>query len=242
MVAIRRPAFLPKGSMETDEMREVQDRVAEAATIPQTGGPNDASICGVDQAFPDDDRAVSAAVTLSGTEWRERTYAVTDVNLPYIPGLLAFREGPPIVDTLVRVRTEPDVWLVDGNGRLHPRLAGLATHVGVVCDIPTVGVAKRLLCGEPARSLEGLSTGDIVPIRAGAEVAAPADTIIGHAVQTRQYDDADRSINPVFVSPGHRVSPDRACEIVLSACHGFKLPTPIRQADAYADTIVERGV
>ncbi len=194
-------------------------------------------VAGVDQAFLDD-RAVSAVVVTRGDEVVERVHAVTATALPYIPGLLAFREGGPILAAFERLDTEPALALFDGSGRLHYRQAGLATHVGVTLDLPAIGVAKSLLCGTPARSLDGnLDPGVTVPIAADDEVDAEPGTVIGHAVQTRQFAGDDRHVNPVYVSPGHRVGAETAAEVVLRCATEYKLPDPIRLADRHADAV-----
>ncbi|QZP36740.1 endonuclease V [Halobaculum magnesiiphilum] len=190
-------------------------------------------VAGVDQAFLDD-RAVSAVVVLRGDEVIERTYAVTELSIPYIPGLLAFREGGPIVDALATMESDPDLYVLDGSGRVHFRQAGIATHVGVLFDAPAVGVAKSLLCGTPDDPVDGRPAGWRTPVRADDSVDAPAGTTIGHAYQSRQYDSSP-VINPLYVSPGHRVSAGTAVDLVAALCDGYKLPEPTRLADAYAD-------
>ena len=207
-----------------------------AAAGPAPAGPP--LVAGVDQAFVDD-YAVSAVVLSRGGEVVERAYAVEETEIPYIPGLLSFREGSAIVSALAALSREPDLALVDGSGRIHFREAGLATHVGLLVDLPTVGVAKSLLCGTPRESLDR-------KLPAGARVAIAADddfetaepgTLVGYAVQTRQYDSADRHINPLIVSPGHRVSADTAADLVEACGGGYKLPEPTRLADKYADDV-----
>jgi Endonuclease V (EC 3.1.21.-) len=126
--------------------------------------------------------------------------------------------------------------VIDGSGRLHYRQAGLATHVGVALDTPAVGVAKSLLCGTLDAAPDGRPAGWRTPIRADAEVDAPDGTVIGEALQTRQYDSRP-VINPVYVSPGHRVSVGTATELVERLCDGYKLPAPTRRADSYAETV-----
>ena len=190
-------------------------------------------IAGVDQAFLDD-RAVSAVVVARGDEIVERTYAVTDLSIPYIPGLLAFREGGPIVDALATLEADPDLYVLDGSGRIHFRQAGIATHVGVLFDAPAVGVAKSLLCGTPEETVDGRPAGWRTPIRADDSVDAPAGTTIGYAYQSRQYDSSP-VINPLYVSSGHRVNAETAVGLVAALCDGYKLPEPTRLADAYAD-------
>jgi len=202
--------------------------------------PTDAPalVAGVDQAFVDD-HAVSAVVVLRDGEVVERVHAVEPVELPYIPGLLSFREGTAILSAFDALSREPDIALVDGSGRIHFREAGIATHVGVTLDLPTVGVAKSLLCGTPRESLDRkLPQGTRVAIEADADVeTAEPGTRIGDAVQTRQFEHSERYVNPLIVSPGHRVSADTAADAVLSCADGYKLPEPTRLADAYADEV-----
>jgi deoxyribonuclease V len=192
-------------------------------------------VAGVDQAFLDE-RAVSAVVVARGDEVVERAHAVSPLSVPYVPGLLSFREGGPILDAFAALETVPDLALFDGSGRIHFREAGLATHMGVVLDVPSVGVAKSLLCGEPAEPVDGRPEGWRTPIRADGDVTAPEGTTIGYAYQSRQYE-SSRAINPLYVSPGHRVSTETAVDLVAALGGGYKLPEPTRRADTYADEV-----
>jgi Endonuclease V (EC 3.1.21.-) len=144
-----------------------------------------------------------------------------------------------VLSALDALETDPDVVLVDGSGRIHFREAGLATHVGVTLDQPTVGVAKSLLCGTPSESTAGLSEGARVPVEADEAVTAPDGTVIGHAVQTRQYDADSRHINPVYTSPGHRVGADTAADLAERYATRYKLPAPIHRADRYAAELTD---
>ncbi|WP_435073031.1 endonuclease V [Halorubrum sp. HHNYT27] len=209
-------------------------------------GPNpDAPVVvGVDQAFltPDDgeDRAVSAAVAIRDGVVIEYASATTPLSIPYVPGLLAFREGEPMLAALDALDAEPDLLVCDGSGRIHFREAGIATHVGVLLDVPSVGVAKSLLCGEPASSTDGRPEGWRTPIRADDAVETAASRsdadapVIGYAFQSRQYPNS-RRVNPLYVSPGHRVSAETAVDLIDALCAGYKLPEPTRIADASAD-------
>ncbi|AEH38711.1 endonuclease V [Halopiger xanaduensis] len=196
-------------------------------------------VAGVDQSFltnddGDQDRALSAVVATQAGDVIERASAVTDLEIPYIPGLLSFREGKPILAALEELSVEPDLLLFDGSGRIHFRQAGIATHMGVVLDVPSVGVAKSLLCGTPTEETDNLSEGTRVPIESNSRVDAPDGTLLGYAVQTRQYDSPNRYINPLYVSPGHRVGPETAADIALDCATSYKLPEPVRLADNYA--------
>ncbi|MDZ7701936.1 MAG: endonuclease V [Halobacteriales archaeon] len=233
-----RPALAPDGSLSRERMRALQAEVAAAATFaddppidPSTVGER--RVAGIDQAFLDD-RAISAVVVRRGGETVERVHAVEPLEVPYVPGYLSFREGGPILAALGELEAEPDLLLFDGSGRIHYRQAGLATHLGVVLDAPSVGVAKGLLCGRPSGSLESLPAGSTVSVLADEQVDAPEGTVLGHAVQTRQFETGDRYVNPVYVSPGHRVGAETAAELALACTAGYKLPEPIRLADAYA--------
>lgn len=261
---IRHPEFAPDPSLSRKEMESLQNELADVAVFedefafdpdlvrldgPLTDGSltdgqttldgtNDGPvIVGVDQAFLDD-RAVSAIVAIQDGVVVERVAAVTDVEIPYIPGLLSFREGGAMLAAFEKLTVEPDLALLDGSGRIHFRQAGIATHIGVMFDLPTVGVAKSLLCGNPRSSLDDpLPEGTRVPIEADGRVTAPAGTVIGYAVQSRQYDSGSRYINPLYVSPGHRVSAETAADFAERLSTGYKLPEPTRRADSYADEI-----
>jgi len=259
MAAVR-PEFVPDPALDRAAMESLQLDIAEAATFaddldvdpdrvcaggPASGGDGhrggaDARpeepplVAGVDQAF-DGDVAVSAVVVLRDGAVIERASAAVETEIPYIPGLLSFREGNSILAAFEALDAEPELVLFDGSGRIHYRQAGLATHVGVTLDVPAVGVIKNLLCGEPRESLdERLPEGARVPIDRTDEVEGPPGSPIGYALQTRQFEGGDRYVNPVFVSPGHRVSAETAVDVVEQCCSGYKLPEPIRLADRYA--------
>jgi len=241
-----RPEFIPDPSLSRADMERLQREIATVARFvddPPIDPASPGIVAGVDQAFLDD-RAVSAIVAVRGGEVIERASAVSPLSIPYVPGLLSFREGGPILDAARELDCDPDLLLFDGSGRIHYRQAGLATHMGVVLDTPSVGVAKGLLCGTPRRSVEGLPEGARVAIDADGEVEAirgevdaPAAGPIGYAVQTRQFDSPDRHVNPVYVSPGHRVGAESAADHAEAACAGYKLPEPIRLADSHADAV-----
>lgn len=243
-----RPEFVPDGTMDRERMRRLQTDIAETAVFADdppldAEGIDDLRVAGIDQAFLGD-RAISAVVVRQGGETIETARSVTELEFPYVPGYLAFREGGPILAALEDLDAPPDLLLFDGSGRIHFRQAGLATHIGVTLDVPSVGVAKQLLCGTAADPLEHLAEGSRVAITADEAVTARNGTVIGYAVQTRQFESAERHVNPVFVSPGHRTGAERAAELALGSCAGYKLPEPIRRADALASKVkasIEEG-
>jgi deoxyribonuclease V len=135
---------------------------------------------------------------------------------PYVPGLLSFREAPAILEVLHQLSEKPDLLLVDGHGLAHPRRFGLACHVGVLSDVPAIGVAKSRLVGtfeEP-----GIERGAWAPLVDRGET-------IGAVLRTR------RAVRPVFVSVGHHISLKTAIDLVLRCASRFRLPEPIRSAD-----------
>jgi len=137
-----------------------------------------------------------------------------------------------------KLSVSPAVLVIDGSGRIHFREAGIATHIGVLLDAPSIGVAKNLLCGQPEHSRdEKLPVGRRVPIRADNTVeTAETGALIGYAFQSKQYD-GNRKVNPLYVSAGHRVSGGTAVDLVERLGGEYKLPEPTRRADAYVDDV-----
>lgn len=211
------------------------------APRPDSAEPSDGPepgpiVVGVDQAFLDEE-ALSAVVAVRDGQVIETACGRTSLEIPYIPGLLSFREGGPIIEALAQLTVDPDLLVLDGNGRIHFRQAGIATHVGVLFDTPAIGVAKNLLCGSVTRPIEGpLAAGTKIPIEADESVETAPGTIIGYVYQTRQFENPDRRyVNPVYVSPGHRVSAETAVSLVEATSAGYKLPEPTRLADQAAE-------
>ncbi|WP_435179702.1 endonuclease V [Halorussus sp. AFM4] len=235
------PAAVRAGS--TDDADTQQAALGERTGEDADSRDEPPVVAGVDQAFVDafseDTLAVSAIVATQGGEVVERVHAVEPTEIPYIPGLLSFREGGAILAAFEELSVEPDLAVVDGSGRIHFRQAGIATHIGVTLDVPAVGVAKSLLCGRPRESLDDhLPQGARVAIEADDSVDAPEGTVIGYAYQSRQYDNPQkRHVNPLYVSPGHRVSAETTTDLVERLCAGYKLPEPTRLADSYADEV-----
>lgn len=149
----------------------------------------------------------------------ERVYSVSDEKFPYIPGLLAFREGPAIIETFKKLRQKPDLLIIDGQGIAHPRGFGIACHVGVLLDVPSMGIAKKRLYGKYDEP--GEKRGSWTPLLSKEE------DVIGSVLRTRD------GKNPVFVSLGHKIDSDSAREIALECARGYRIPEPTRRADTY---------
>lgn len=176
------------------------------------------TIAGVDvstQRWSDDGFAAIVVLAFPSFEVIEVAQARMRLAMPYIPGLLSFREIPILLAAWERLETDPDLIMVDGQGRAHPRRLGIASHLGILLDRPTIGCAKRLLTGQPGELAP--ARGSLAPLMAGREQ-------VGYAVRTK-----DR-VNPVYVSCGHRVSNETAAQWVLACALGYRLPEPTRQA------------
>jgi deoxyribonuclease V len=177
-------------------------------------------IAGVDVGFPGE-MAQAAVVVLRYPELEPVDYALSQrpVTFPYVPGLLAFREGPVVMDALEQLRTDPDLLIFDGQGLAHPRRMGIATHIGVLVDRPSIGCAKSRLCGEHHQPAD--ARGSMTRLTDG-------DEVIGMVVRTRD------GVKPVFVSIGHKVDLETAVTYVLNCCRKYRLPEPIRYAHRVA--------
>jgi deoxyribonuclease V len=166
----------------------------------------------------------AAVVVLRADDWSvvEVQGAVRESPFPYIPGLLSFREAPVLLDAFAKVKSEPDVVLFDGQGIAHPRGLGIAAHVGLWLDRPSLGCAKSNLYGKYDEP--GPNVGDLSPVVAHGAV-------IGHAVRTK------RRTKPVFVSAGHKIDLPSAVRLVLASCQGYRLPEPTRQAHLHVNAL-----
>jgi deoxyribonuclease V len=177
-------------------------------------------IAGIDVSIKDE-QARAAVVLLTYPDLGPFQSAVADVpvSFPYVPGLLAFREGPAVLAALERLTAQPDVLMFDAQGLAHPRRMGLATHLGVLLDMPSVGCAKSLLCGDYEQPAE--QRGSWTPLYDG-------DEVIGAVVRTRD------EVQPVFVSVGHRIDLETAIALVLNCATRYRLPEPTRWAHQVA--------
>ncbi len=161
--------------------------------------------------------ATAAIVVLNYPELRvvETAVAQSRLDFPYIPGLLSFREASLTLAAGEKLSITPDLIMVDGQGIAHPRRFGLASHLGLLWDKPTIGCAKSLLCGR--HEMPGAEAGSFTQIIEGGET-------IGAALRTRP------GTKPVYVSIGHKVDLATAISLVLKCCRGYRLPEPTRLA------------
>jgi deoxyribonuclease V len=153
----------------------------------------------------------------------ERQSLIAPVTFPYIPGLLSFREAPAALAVIEKVQSPVDVFLIDGQGLAHPRKFGVACHIGVLIDRPTIGCAKSRLVGAPAREL---------PSKKGEWVdLLYKDEPVGALLRTRD------NVKPLYISAGHRITLAESIDVVLRACDRYRLPEPARLAHNYVTEI-----
>ena len=175
-------------------------------------------IAGVDISPPTAQGVAKGAVVVLGYPQLtvvEIEVAEQSISFPYVPGLLSFRESPLILAACQKLRLIPDLILVDGQGIAHPRRLGLASHLGLLLDVPTIGCAKSILCGwhEPVEA----APGSFAELRENGEV-------IGAALRTKV------GAKPIYISIGHKVDLTSAISWAISCCRGYRIPEPTRLA------------
>ncbi len=179
-------------------------------------------VAGVDMGFESNgtiSRAAVAVLSFPDLQVIETSLAYRPTSFPYIPGFLSFREIPAVLDALEKIQITPDIILCDGQGIAHPRRLGIASHLGVILDMPTIGVAKSLLIGKHDQLPD--TKGSWQPLIHKGET-------IGAVLRTRQ------GVKPLYVSIGHRISLNTAIDYVLSCTPKYRLPETTRIADKLA--------
>ncbi|MEA9794246.1 deoxyribonuclease V [Xanthomonas campestris pv. raphani] len=204
------------------QARQLQQQLAQRVALRDEVPATPALLAGFDVGFEDDGQTTRAAAVLLDAQTLlplETHVARVPTSMPYVPGLLSFRELPALLRALALLSRTPDLVFIDGQGIAHPRRFGIAAHFGVVTGLPSIGVAKQRLAGtfiEP-----GGERGDHSPILlAGAQ--------IGWALRSKPR------CNPLIVSPGHRVSMQGALDWTLRTLRAYRLPEPTRLADRLA--------
>jgi deoxyribonuclease V len=197
-----------------------QREIAEAVEQEDRFGPV-STIAGVDTSMRWRDSRGPIHAAVAPMSWPPgEVYPAASVTqvppIPYVPGYLGFRECPVLLAALRHLPSPPDLVLVDGHGRAHPRRAGIAVQFGVIADLPTIGCAKTLLCGKVE--------GDLADEAGARAPLVDRGELVGVALRTRPR------AAPIYVSIGHRISLDSAVEWVLKVCDGRRLPLPIRLA------------
>jgi len=181
-------------------------------------------LAGFDLSYLSDREAIAGCVLFEWPSLKEitRVYCRADITFPYIPGLLSFREIPPLLKLWKKIKKKPDLIFVDGQGIAHPRSMGIATHLGILLGKPTIGIAKSRLVGtfrEPGRQkgfrshlrFKGKTVGSVLRTRSGTK--------------------------PVFISPGHLIDLKHAVHWALAVSGKYRIPEPTRQADIFVNSL-----
>jgi deoxyribonuclease V len=177
------------------------------------------TIAGIDASYTDVGRAAIVVLSYPDLQLIEQVTAVRESVFPYVPGLLSFREGPVVEDAMRKLTTEPDLLMFDGQGYAHPRRMGLACHMGLYLDRPSIGCAKSRLVGRYTDP--GPNAGDRSPLVDHGET-------IGVVLRSKPR------TNPLFISHGYKMSLENSLEAVLQSLRGYRLPEPTRLADKLA--------
>ncbi|CAI1196129.1 Endonuclease V [Serratia liquefaciens] len=207
--------------IDTQALRAEQlQRASEVIRYDDFQTESPAFIAGADVGFEQEGEVTRAAIAIlryPSLELVEYRVARVATTLPYIPGFLSFREYPALLAAWEQLQQKPDLVFVDGHGISHPRRLGVASHFGLLVDVPTIGVAKKRLCGKFAP----LDAGALAPLEDKGEQ-------LGWVWRSKAR------CNPLFISTGHRVGADSALAWVQRCMAGYRLPEPTRWADAIA--------
>ena len=199
------------------EARRIQEALSR--TLVLEGGPESVTrVAGADVSYNlGSDEVWAGVVVFDIRAWEtvEEHGTRGRMRFSYVPGYLSFREMPVLLKAFEKIQTVPDVVLLDGQGIAHPRRMGIASHVGLFLERPTVGCAKSRLVGvfEPVGTERGARSELMV-----------GDERVGYVLRTRE------GVKPIFVSPGHRICSEKAAAVALASCGRYRLPEPIRRA------------
>lgn len=208
--------------MSVPEAEELQKSLARQVSLqcPFKGPEAVKTVAALDVNYDekgDNATAAAAVFELPSLTLLEKAVAREKALFPYVPGLLSFREIPPMLKALEKLKTSPDVLLVDGQGLAHPRHFGLACHLGLILDRPSIGCAKTWLFGDHDEPPPGLP-GAYTFLRNG-------DEMVGVALRARPY------VQPLYVSPGHKMGVLTAVDVVMACVKDNRVPEPLREAD-----------
>ncbi|SCB86929.1 Endonuclease V [Gilliamella intestini] len=209
-------------SINLEQLMQTQQALAKQVKCDDDFNASINYVGGTDVGFEDNGKITRAAIVIlryPTFEVVEYHIARVETGFPYIPGYLSFREYPALLAAWQQVTQKPDLLFVDGQGVAHPRRLGIASHLGLLLDMPTIGVAKKRLCGQ--YEILPKQAGNVTPLQDKQEQ-------IGWVLCSKN------NCNPLFISTGHRVSQDSALNWVNLCLRGYRLPEPTRWADAIA--------
>jgi deoxyribonuclease V len=216
-----KPKLRSRWNLTPRQAIRLQEKLRERVALEHQPRSSIHAVAGADLAFdPETEIAFAGVIVYRFPQLKEieRRFAATRLRFPYVPGLLSFREIPPLLAAFRQLRSEPDLLLIDGHGRAHPRLFGIACHVGVVLDKPAIGCAKSVLVGEYEEPTA--KSGSTAPLVFRGQQ-------VGVVLRTRS------GVKPIYVSVGHRVSLESAVRLVMRCADRFRIPKPTREADHY---------
>jgi deoxyribonuclease V len=206
-------------SLDLDSLREEQMYLAKKIILKDKFDTPEI-LAGVDLSYEESNCIVAyVAIEYKTLEVLELNTMKVEVNFPYMPTFLAYREGPPILRVLERIDTHPDILMINGHGIAHPLFCGCASHIGVLTSIPTIGVAQKLLHGMSSE----------VPVDEGSYRYVDYKGKKVGAFFLSKY-----GCNPLIVSPGHLITLDSSLKIVKHSLKGYKLPEPLRLAHKFS--------
>jgi len=201
------------------DLRKIQKNISEKIIL-EDSFSQIRRIAGFDLAFIDEIAFVAGVVLdFPSLVVKELKIIKTKLSFPYIPTFLSFREGLPIMKVHEKFKIKPDILMINGHGIAHPLFCGIASHVGVLLDKPSIGVAQRILCGNYEKPKKAGSYSPIVYEK----------RIVGYAFKSKE------DCNPIFISPGHKISLKSSLKIVRSCIKNHKLPEPLYLAHTFAN-------
>lgn len=177
------------------------------------------TVAGVDISLKDEGQAAVVVLSFPELEVVDRVIGTRKVTFPYVPGFLSFREAPLLLSALEKLKVQPDLLMLDGQGYAHPRRFGIACHIGIILDMPTIGCAKSVLVGHYKEP--GPERGDQSPMLDKGEV-------VGVVLRTKL------KTKPMFISIGNQIDLPTAVDLVLRCGRGYRLPETTRLADKYS--------
>lgn len=206
--------------LKEEKLRKIQIKTAKRVILKNEFVKPIKTIAGFDLAFLNDEAFVAGIVmNYKKLDVKEIKIIKTHMNFPYIPTFLSFREGPPIMKLYKKLKTKPDVIMINGQGIAHPLFCGMASHVGVLLNVPSVGVAQNKLCG---KYKEPKKVGDY------SKIIYEGKTV-GYAYKSKD------NCKPILISPGHRISLIESLKIVKDCIKGYKMPLPLAMAHLQAN-------
>ena len=216
---------------DVDPYYRLQETISEKVILENQLPDKVNFIAGADVAYNDKEKkmvgviVVLDAITLSVVD--SASYYM-DITFPYIPGLFSFREIPPLIEAYKKLKIKPDIIVCDGQGIAHPKGIGMATHLGIELNLPTIGCAKKRLIG-------AFNTADLLSERGNFQNLIWNDKIVGVALRTQN------AVNPMFVSIGHKIDLQASIKWVLYLCKQYRLPETTRQADQIVNKLINRS-